>query len=145
MKVRHGEVKLSITPKFNMAIDVDKSATSSLSKRDGDAVHERADIIGGSFRDIAYVAQFSGYNGLSWDSNGIDVNVDSIVNSLISRGGSSIDSWEGSEGIGDPIGSAPGSVQIHKQGSDEKDDVPKFENRITPCELPLHKTVQCAG
>jgi hypothetical protein len=132
LNVRHGEVQLSITPRFNMEIDVDESVTGSLSKRNGSDLVRRDSLIDSFGHTIQYVAGFSGMNRLTWDEKGMIQEVDALVESLISRGDSHIADWESSETIGAAIGSQPGAVRLHQQGSSESRKAPGFARKVTP-------------
>lgn len=132
LNVRHGQVKLSIIPNFNMQIDIDHSLTGSLSKVSGSDLLRRDDPIGSISHSLSYDATFSGLNRILLHQQGLDLQIDSLVNSFTSTGDSQISAWKGSETIGKAIGGQPGAVQLHRQSSSESGKAPGFRNRKMP-------------
>jgi len=63
---------------------------------------------------------------------GLDLQIDSLVNSFTSSGDSQISGWKGSETIGKAIGGQPGAVRLHKQSSGNSGKAPGFRNRKLP-------------
>jgi hypothetical protein len=124
--VRHGEVQLSLIPEFNLGLDIDHSLTGS---------SNNADIIGGVGHSIKYDAAFSGLNRLVWNSEGLDLQVDALSKSFISRGENQLAAWKNSETAAEVFGDQPGAVRLHRQGSDESGEEPGFSQKVTPATI----------
>ncbi|KAG9759588.1 glycoside hydrolase family 18 protein, partial [Aureobasidium melanogenum] len=140
MNTNDGEVQLSMIPNFDMAITIDHTLSGSLSRREGSDLMRREEhhfgrrdsIIGDVGHSIAYIANFRGPNKLVWNKGGVELQVDSLYNSLISYGDNSLGSWKGSESTGRAIGGQPGGIQLHRQIPNEDSNAPAFHNKITP-------------
>lgn len=141
--MRHGEVQLSLIPEFTLGLDIDHSLTSSLSKRDGSDLLRRNDAIGNFGHSIKYEATFSGLNRLVWNSQGLDLQVDSFYKSFVSSGESQIAAWKNDETASEVFDDQPGAVRLHRKGFSESGKAPRYGNRITPAMLFKSDTLTC--
>ncbi|KAF2723824.1 glycoside hydrolase family 18 protein [Polychaeton citri CBS 116435] len=152
MRTDDGELRLSMIPNFDMEITLDHSL-SGLSERSADDIDEkdttqiekRDSVIGASAHSFAYIANFNAPIDILQNIGGIELQVESMLNSLTSVGDSSLGQWKGDETSGRAIGSQPGSVRLHKQAPNENGNAPAFHNKITPYTLFKASILSCPG
>lgn len=118
LKVHSGEVKLSLISDFSIDITFDDHTSGALAERSDEVdLFARDDPIDLTPHLISYAAGFSALTRLIWNHDGVDLQIDPLKGSLINHGHQELPAWKPDEGS-NPIGSDPGSSNIHKNDGD---------------------------